>query len=108
MLENVIGLVSCLLCAFPFFVIGYFNRRSREPIPFWSGDRSLKERIKNVQGYNEEMGKLYCRYALAFVLDGLLFLLHMTPGLIGLGVVCTLGIYLFWKKYKLLLKKYGR
>ncbi len=107
MLENIIGLSCCLLCAFPFFIIGHFNRESREPITFWAGDRRLKELVQDVQGYNQEMGKLYCRYALAFVLDGVLFLAHMAAGMVGLGVVCTLGIFLFWKKYQALLQRYG-
>ena len=52
MAERIIGLVCCLLCAFPFFVIGIYNKDSREPIHFWSGDVSLKNKVKDVKGYN--------------------------------------------------------
>lgn len=52
---GIIGLVSCLLCAFPFFVIGNFGKDSKEPVVFWSGDKSLKEKVKDVKGYNREI-----------------------------------------------------
>ena len=42
MAEKIIGLISCLLCAVPFLIIGIFERNSREPITFWSGDKTLK------------------------------------------------------------------
>ena len=45
MLGRIIGLISCLMCAFPFLVIGVFNKDSKEPISFWSGDTTLKLKI---------------------------------------------------------------
>lgn len=42
---GIIGLVCCILCAFPLFVIGHYNKNSREPITFWAGDKSFKENI---------------------------------------------------------------
>ena len=38
MVGKIIGLVSCLMCAFPFLIISVYNKDSREPINFWSGD----------------------------------------------------------------------
>ncbi len=55
MFGKIIGLISCLMCAFPFFIIGIFNKDSKEPISFWSGDTTLKSKVKNVAEYNEKM-----------------------------------------------------
>lgn len=38
MVGNIIGLVSCLMCAVPFFILSAFGKDSDEPINFWSGD----------------------------------------------------------------------
>lgn len=56
MAEKIVGLISCLLCAVPFLIIGIFERNSREPITFWSGDKTLKSKVKDVTAYNLEMG----------------------------------------------------
>ena len=66
MVGRIIALVSCLMCAFPFFIIAAYNKNSREPITFWSGDTTLKAKVKNVQEYNREMAVLYKKCALAF------------------------------------------
>ena len=60
-MAEIVGLISCLLCAFPFFVIGYYQKDSKEPIVFWAGDSTLKETVKNIQGYNREISKLYIK-----------------------------------------------
>ena len=41
MAEKIVGLISCLLCAVPFLIIGIFEKNSKEPITFWSGDKTL-------------------------------------------------------------------
>ena len=46
MVGRIAALVCCLLCAFPFFVIGVYDKDSSEPIDFWSGDTSLKAKVK--------------------------------------------------------------
>lgn len=103
---GVIGFVSCLLCAFPFFVIGHFEKGSREPIVFWTGDESLKEKVKDVKGYNQEMSKLYKRCALTFVVTGVLCMIHMGVGAVCILSKCTIGIYVLWKLYKNILSRY--
>lgn len=69
---GIIGFVSCLMCAFPLFVIAHYEKDNREPIVFWTGDKSLKEKVKDVKGYNQEMSKLYKRCALTFVIIGVI------------------------------------
>lgn len=51
-MEGIVGLVCCILCAFPLFVVGYYNRNSREPITFWAGDKNLKVKVKDIQEYS--------------------------------------------------------
>ena len=48
MAEKIVGLISCLLCAVPFLIIGIFEKNSKEPITFWSGDKTLKSKVKDV------------------------------------------------------------
>lgn len=103
---RIIGLVACVMCAFPFLIISVYNRDSKEPINFWSGDTSLRAKVKNVCDYNKEMALLYKKYAIAFLIAGAGFLV-MTE--IGAGMVCfncTFGIYLVYRKYKKILKMY--
>ena len=45
MAEKIVGLISCLLCAVPFLIIGIFEKNSKEPITFWSGDKTLMSRL---------------------------------------------------------------
>lgn len=59
MVGRIVALVCCLLCAFPFFVIGVYNKDSSEPINFWSGDTSLRDKVKDIKGYNTEIAGLY-------------------------------------------------
>ena len=73
MVGRIVGLVCCLLCAFPFLVIGIYNRDSIEPVNFWSGDTSLKDKVKDVKGYNTEMTGFYKKCAFFFLMAGILF-----------------------------------
>ena len=87
MLGRIIGLISCLMCAFPFLVIGVFNKDSREPITFWSGDATLKSKVKNVAEYNGKMAVLYKKCAIAFIISG-----------IGWELICKRS-YIFQKSF---------
>ncbi len=106
-MEGIVGLICCLLCAFPLFIIGYFNKNSREPITFWAGDNQLKTKVKDIQGYNKEMAKLYIKCALVFVVTGIICFLYLWAGIICLLLECTLGIYIVWKNYKNILLRYS-
>lgn len=103
---GIISFVSCLFCSFPFFIIAYFDKDSREPVGFWSGDKSLKEKVKDVWGYNQEMAKLYKRCGQVFLLTGVLCIIHMGVGTVCILLECTLGIYLVWRQYKKILSRH--
>lgn len=104
---RIVALVSCLLCSFPFFVIGIYNKDSKEPISFWTGDTTIKAVIKNVRGYNTEIAGLYKRCGLFFLLTGILFLLFPIAGIVLLLFSCSIGIYLVYRIYKGILRKYS-
>ena len=107
MVERIIGLVACLMCAVPFLIISKYDKNSREPINFWSGDTTLKKKVKNVSAYNEEMASLYKKCVIAFVLTGAGFLIWPILGVVLLCFDCTLGIYLVYRCYKKILGKYS-
>ena len=107
MLGRIIGLISCLMCAFPFLVIGVFNKDSREPITFWSGDTTLKSRVKNVAEYNGKMAVLYKKCAIAFIISGIGWFISPVAGVVMICFDCTLGIWLVYKNYKRILDLYS-
>lgn len=107
MLERIVMLFCCLLCAFPLFVVSKYDKDGNEPMGFWTNDKSLKSKVKNVSEYNKEMAALYKKYAYALVLAGVGGLIHMMIGLVLLGVVCTVGIWLLYRGYKKILAKYS-
>lgn len=107
MVGRIIAAFACLMCAFPFLVIAIFNKDSKEPINFWSGDTTLKDKVKNVREYNIEMAALYKKCAIAFVITGIGFLAVPLVGVVLLCFDCTLGIYIVYRNYKKILEKYS-
>jgi len=107
MVGRIIGLVSCLLCAFPFFIISVYSRDSKEPINFWSGDTTLKSKVKDVNKYNKEMCGLYKKCAIAFLAAGIGFVIMPFAGVIMICIDCTLGIYFAYRSYKKILDVYS-
>lgn len=106
MVGRIAGLISCLLCVFPFFIIAKYGRNRSEPINFWSGDKTLKERVKNITEYNREMADLYKKCAIAFCMSGIGFMMSPILGVVLIGFDCTLGIYMGYRCYKKILGKY--
>ena len=105
--ERIIGLVACLMCAIPLLIIGVYEKNSREPINFWSWDKSLKFKVTNIPQYNKEMASLYRKCAMAFVITGASCLTSIYVGAVLIGFDCTLGIYITWRVYKKILNKYS-
>jgi Na+-transporting NADH:ubiquinone oxidoreductase subunit NqrB len=107
MAERIVGLVCCLLCAFPFLIIGIYNKDSREPINFWTGDNKLKKKIKDIENYNIEMATLYKKCTMVFLLTGVCFTMVPIVGVIFVVCDSTLGIYVAYRFYKKILEKYS-
>ncbi|MBQ7838923.1 MAG: hypothetical protein IJ390_00300 [Lachnospiraceae bacterium] len=107
MVGRMVGFISCFMCAVPFLIISIYNKNSREPINFWSGDTTLKVKVKNVSGYNQEMAALYKKCAVAFVITGIGFLIIPWIGVILLCFDCTIGIYIVYRNYKKILGRFS-
>lgn len=107
MVGRIIGLIACLLCAVPFLIISVYDKGSNTPISFWSGDKSLMEKVHDIAGYNKEMADLYKKCAIAFVIAGACCLVHLILGIVIILLECTVGIYVVYKKYKVILEKYS-
>lgn len=106
MVGRIIGFICCALCAVPFLFVKEFNNK-KFPISFWSGDNSLKDKVKNIEAYNKEMSSLYIVYGSLFLVAGFLMLFDYIIGIIFLCVCCTCGIYIVYLIYKKILKKYS-
>ena len=103
---RIVGLICCILCAVPFLIISAYNKDSREPIPFWSGDTTLKSKVKNIPEYNKAMALLYRKCAIAFLVTGLGFLVMPAIGIVMICLDCTIGIYIAYRNYKRVLALY--
>ncbi len=100
---SIVGLISCLLCALPFLIMG-MNKESQTPIPFWSGDQTLKDKVTDLKTYNARMAKLYQTAGIGFCINGLCCIISIVLGILGLVLLCTVGFYLFFRSYKKILK----
>lgn len=107
MAGQIIGCISCVLCALPFLLIARYQPRSGEPIAFWSGDESLRDRVRDLPAYNRAMSRLFRRLGLSFLFSGMMMLVWDLAGLILLGLTCTVGIYLVWRGYRRALAAYA-
>ena len=109
MITKLIMLVSFFMCSVPFLIISSYNKNdSLTPIPFWSGsENKLKNKLKNIEKYNEEMAAVYKKCAAAFGIAAISSLIHPLIGIIVLAFNCTIGIYIVFKKYKTILEKYS-
>ncbi len=107
MVGRIVGLISCVMCAIPFLIIAVYNKGSKEPINFWSGDTTLIGKVRNVEDYNREMALLYKRCSIAFLISGIGFIVMPVVGVILTCFDCTLGMYLMYKNYKRILKRYS-
>lgn len=107
MVERMAGFVCCLMCAIPFLIIAKYDKGSRDPIGFWSGDKTLKEKVKNIPEYNKEMAALYGKCAGAFLLTGFGYVILPFLGIVLICLDCSVGFYLAWRNYKKILGKYS-
>ena len=107
MAGRIISVICYLMCALPFWVIAKYQVNSKDPISFWSGDTSLKDKVKNVPDYNREMAAVYQKYAWTYVAAAVAGAIHPMAGVAVLAVACTAGIVLVFRAYKKILQKYS-
>lgn len=106
MAGKIISCVCCLLCAGAFYLIPMMAS-IRTPINFWSGDTTLKDKVKDIAAYNKEMTGLYRKYASVFLLAGVCTLLSPILGMALILLNCTLGILFLYRGYKTILNRYS-
>lgn len=95
-----------IMC-FSFFALSIYNKDSDEPINFWSGDTSLKDKVKDVKSYNMEMAGLYRNCAVFFLLNGILLVIFPIAGIVLLVLGCSVGIYLAYRVYRGILERHS-
>lgn len=95
---RIVGLAVCLLCAVSFLIIALYDKDSSTPIIFWSGDKSLTGKIRDITGYNKEMAELYKKCAYAFVIAGVACLIYLPSEIVLILLECTMGIYVVYRK----------
>ncbi len=106
MAERIICFICFLLCAVPFWAIAKFGKDGKDPISFWSGDRSLKEKVRDVPAYNREMAALYNKYAWALFAAAVGGAIHPLAG-VAIMVLALVGIVFVYRAYKKILSKYS-
>lgn len=78
MTEEVITLTIWFLVGFIFFGIGIIQRKSKEPVAFYSGEKPPKvEELTDVKGWNMGHGKLWITFAIVFDITGVLIVLGL-------------------------------
>ena len=102
---NIILIFVSILCAIPFYVIALSGKNSKDPISFFSGDKTLKDKVKNVKKYNLEMFKLYSFYATIFLFAAISSILYSPLGTFILIFNSTFGLVPLYIRYKLILRK---
>ena len=106
MAGRIICAISFLMCAIPFWAIAKFGKDSRDPISFWSGDTSLKGKVKDVTAYNREMAKVYTIYGWAYFAAAVGGAIHPIAG-VAILVLAMVGIIFVHRAYKKILAKYS-
>ena len=106
MAGRIISFISYLLCAIPFWAIAKFGKDGKDPISFWSGDTSLKSKIKDVVAYNREMAKVYTVYGWAYFAAAVGGAIHPIAGVV-IMVLDLIAIVFVYRAYKKILSKYS-
>ena len=104
---KIICAISFLMCAVPWWGIAKFGKDGKDPISFWSGDASLKGKVKDVAAYNREMAKVYTIYGWAYFAAVPGAVAHPLVGVAIMGLDITVGLFLVYRTYKKILAKYS-
>lgn len=106
MAGRIISFICCFMCAAIFWSIAKFGKDGKDPISFWSGDTSLKGKVKDVPAYNREMAKVYTVYGWAYFAAAVGGAIHPIAGVV-IMVLAMVGIVVVYRAYKKILAKYS-
>ena len=105
MAGNIICCLSFSLCGIAFILIALTKKNTTDPITFFSGDDTLKEKVNDIKRYNNQMSKLYTAYGLCFILTGILSFVNIFISLILIAIFLSLGLMVVYYSYKKILKE---
>lgn len=106
MAGRIIGFICYFMCAAAFWGIAKFGKDSKDPISFWSGDTSLKGKIKDVPAYNREMARVYTIYGWAYFAAAVGGAIHPIAGVV-IMLADLVAIFFVYRAYKKILSKYS-
>lgn len=106
MAGRIIGFICYFMCAAAFWTIAKFGKDSKDPISFWSGDTSLKGKIKDVPAYNREMARVYTIYGWAYFAAAVGGAIHPIAGVV-IMLADLVAIFFVYRAYKKILSKYS-
>jgi hypothetical protein len=107
MAARIIVFIVSVLCYLPWFYISTFQKDSEEPISFWSGDASLKDKVKDVNNYNNEMAQLYRKFSRIYLVSMIVSPFYPYAAVVLLCAGSLIGIYFLYKSYKKILSRYS-
>ena len=98
----------CLMIAFAFFAMGVGGKDRTDPINYFSGDETLKDKVNDLKSYNAEMSRMYKYWALSWIFVGASFFpLSIPAGVVVLIIALGVGTIVTYRAYKNILKKYS-
>ena len=106
MAGRIISFISYFMCAVAFWGIAKFGKHSKDPISFWSGETSLKGKVKDVAAYNREMAKVYTIYGWAYFAAAVGGAIHPIAG-VAILAVDLIAIIFVYRAYKKILSTYS-
>ena len=107
MFPRIIGALVSLLCAAPFYALAMGRDDPRTPIPFWSGDDTLRDKLGDIPAYNREMAALYTRFAGVLLANALIAGVWPGASFVLLIAELAVGLFLIHRRYRALLAKYS-
>ncbi len=107
MFERILGALVSLLCAAPFYALAMGRDDPCNPIPFWSGDDTLRDKLSDIPAYNREMAALYTRFAGVLLANALIAGVWPGASFMLLIAILAVGLFLIHRRYKALLAKYS-
>lgn len=106
MAGRIIGFICYFMCAAAFWTIAKFGKDSKDPISFWSGDTSLKGKVKDVPAYNRDMARVYTIYGWAYFAAAVGGAIHPIAGVV-IMLADLVAIFFVYRAYKKILSKYS-
>lgn len=87
----------CLFCALLYGGFGVAAGRKKTPMHFWSGEKVPSAAIRDVPAYNRAMRRMYCAFAVPYLLSALLALpgggwIWASAGLLTLASIGGIGV----------------